>query len=243
MNKTVLTVVTALTLLASPALAWDQTKMNSQVDATNFLLNSGCSATLIASDELLTAAHCIEGQYTIVTQQKVDKDGKVTEEKVRVASPGTVSQIFYQGPNETHRVEYTFKTKKSDDKLDLAVVKLMSPITNPVAKVACQAPKRGDWVAAVGNSLGILYATVSYGNVSNVHRSYLSLGIEGHDDLGLTQTTAPIGGGNSGGALYNSDGEIVGVNVRGYQQIAPVAFAVELGDIRKFLELKNCDAN
>jgi hypothetical protein len=41
--------------------------------------------------------------------------------------------------------------------------------------------------------------------------------------------------------LYNDRGEIVGVNVRGYQNISPVAFAVELSDVRKFLELgKDC---
>lgn len=240
MNK-IATALTALCLLATPALAWDQTAMNKQIDATSFLLNSGCSATLIAPDRLLTAAHCVAEQYSVVTRQKFDKDGKVTEEKVRISVPGTVSQIYYKGPNETHRVEYIFKTEKSDDKVDLAVVKLLSPVDNPVAKVSCTAPVRGDKVYAVGNSLGILYATVSEGIVSNTHRSYLSLGLEGFDDKGLTQTTAPIGGGNSGGALYNDKGEIIGVNVRGYQNISPVAFAVELNDVRAFLELGDCN--
>ena len=217
------------------AHAWDQPAMNLQIDQTNFLLNTGCSATLVDKDHgfLLTANHCIAEQYTIVEREKYDDQGKQTTEKVRVAVPGTVTQLFFQGSHEVSRTLYVFKIIKSDSALDLALVQVQTKLPNSEdTKLSCRAPVRGDVAFAVGNTAGVLYSSVSSGIVASVTRDYRSLGLEG--DAGLTQTTTPIGGGNSGGALYNDKGELIGVVVRGYQSIAPFALSVQLSDIRAF---------
>src|ERR1019366_1657421 len=114
-------------LTAAPALAWDKAAMNAQIDQTNFLVNNNCSATLIDKDTglLLTADHCIEGQYQIIEREKFDEKGKVTTEKVRVSVPGTVSQLFFHGTMEVSRVVYYFKIVKSgsmDNGIDLALI-------------------------------------------------------------------------------------------------------------------------
>lgn len=225
---------------------WNPDDMNRQIDQTNFLVNDNCSATLIDAKDgyLLTANHCIANQFETIEREKVSDDGTVTKEKVRIAKPGTVSQLFYSGPNEIQRTTYVFKIKQNDRVLDLALVQVRAKLPNRAsAPIACTEPQRGETVYAVGNSLGVLYASVSKGIVANVHRDYRTIGVDDDNgDGGLIQATTPIGGGNSGGALYNESGELVGVNVRGYQNVSPLALAVPLSDIKAFLGREKLDS-
>ena len=216
------------------AHAWPQAQMNAQIDQTDFLMNDNCSATLIdkASGYLLTANHCIAAQYKIVDQDTYDKDGKVTTTKVRVAIPGTVSQLVFAGPDEVSRTVYVVKIIKSNADTDLALVQVVGKLPNiQDAPIACTAPVRGDKAFAVGNPLVFLYASVTDGIVASVNRNYRMIGID--SDNGFTQTTTPIQGGSSGGALYNDRGEVIGVVVRG----APgVALSVSFSDVQAFVK-------
>lgn len=239
------------------ASAADMRKMNKQIDDTNFLVNTGCSGTLIdgLNGYVLTAYHCVDTQYETVEKEKIADDGTVKKEKVRVARPGRVSLILYKGPNEVQRNAYVYKLKATDSALDLALLKVQSklPGERGAAKMACGDVVRGDKVYAVGNSYAVLYSTLTEGIVSSVTRSYRDLQLEGDlGDLtddgehGLTQHSAVIAGGNSGGALYNDSGDLVGVNVRG--AASGFSFAVPMEDIRKFLSsngaehlYKHCD--
>lgn len=234
-------VASALLVWANYAHAdWSLSDMNRQIDQTNFLVNGNCSATLIDAKRhlLLTADHCVRAQFRTVEREKIDDKGVVTKEQVRVSVPGTVSQLAFQGPDEVQRTSYVFKVKAADKDVDLALVQTQAPLPNTEsASISCKDVQRGETVYAVGNTRAILYATVSKGIVSSVNRSYRTIGEDGDNaDNGLTQSTTAIGGGNSGGSLYNERGEIVGVVVRGYQQIAPIALSVPLSDITKFLK-------
>ena len=228
--------------LSSPALAWDPAALRQETQTTNFLLNNDCSATLIDAKQglLLTANHCIADQFTVITKQEIDAKGVVKDVKVRIAVPGHVDQLVYQGPNVTQRNIYNVKIKAADDGKDLALVQTLGPLPNTeAAPISCTDPEQGDTVYAVGNPYIVLYNTVTKGIVSNTHLDYQALGLVQGDDTpdligtnGLVQHTAPIAPGNSGGALYNDKGELVGVNVRGG---SGVSLVVPLADVRQFL--------
>jgi serine protease Do len=238
-------IITALALLclASPAMAWDQTAMNTMVDQTNFLVNQNCSGTLIGDAKygyILTAHHCIMDTYRTVTKRDIQPDGTVKERKVQVSVPGTVSQIYSKGSSEVQRNSYIYKVVADDDKYDLALLHVETALPNHEgAPMSCKPLTRGDEVTAVGNAYVVLYSSVSKGTVASITRSYRDLGLIGDlgdatDDgnHGLVQHTALISGGNSGGALYNAKGEFVGVNVRGG---GGWSFAVPYSDVKTFL--------
>ncbi len=94
-----------------------------------------------------------------------------------------------------------------DPKTDLALVKVSPP--KPLAAAHFGDSDRahvGDWVIAIGNPFG-LGSTVTAGIVSARNRDIAS---GPYDDF--IQTDAPINRGNSGGPLFDMDGNIVGVN-------------------------------
>ncbi|GHB31646.1 serine protease [Pseudovibrio japonicus] len=95
----------------------------------------------------------------------------------------------------------------SDDKTDLAVLKVepQSPLTD-VKFGSSEVLRVGDWVMAIGNPFG-LGGTVTAGIVSARNRDINS----GPYD-NFIQTDAAINRGNSGGPLFNMDGEVVGIN-------------------------------
>jgi Do/DeqQ family serine protease len=94
-----------------------------------------------------------------------------------------------------------------DPATDVAVVQVASDRLTGVALGDSDALKVGDYVVAVGNPFG-LRQTVTFGIVSALGRT--GLGIEGYEDF--IQTDASVNPGNSGGALVNLDGEVVGIN-------------------------------
>lgn len=102
-----------------------------------------------------------------------------------------------------------FKAKKlgSDEQSDIALLKI-DPDNLHAIKIANSDKLRvGDFVVAIGNPFG-LSQTVTSGIVSAMGRSGLNIG--GYEDF--IQTDAAINRGNSGGALVNLHGELVGIN-------------------------------
>jgi serine protease Do len=94
-----------------------------------------------------------------------------------------------------------------DTKTDLALLKVTPKKPLPEAKFGSSgAMKVGDWVMAIGNPFG-LGGTVTVGIVSAKQRDIQS---GPYDDY--IQTDASINKGNSGGPLFNMDGDVIGVN-------------------------------
>ncbi|MBT6277965.1 MAG: trypsin-like serine protease, partial [Chromatiales bacterium] len=94
-----------------------------------------------------------------------------------------------------------------DDETDLAVIRVLAERLSAVPLADSDALRVGDFVVAIGNPFG-LGQTVTSGIVSALSRS--GLGIRGYEDF--IQTDASINVGNSGGALVNLRGELVGIN-------------------------------
>ncbi len=228
--------------VASAAEAAEISKkdLNVQIDQTNFAVGNPtfCSATLIDAQKgyLLTANHCIRQMFEVVEREKISDDGVVKKEKVRVAKPGLVSQLVFKDGDVVVRTDYVFKIVLNDADMDLALVQVKGQLPMTIqapAALACQPVERGDTVYAVGNSYGVLYASLTKGIVSSTDRGTALLDLDQFTPSKFVQFSAPIVGGNSGGALYNEAGEFVGVNVRG--GATGFGLAVPLDEVKKFL--------
>jgi hypothetical protein len=239
MNKLVTAAVTAiLTLAMSAAHAeFNLSTFNREVDETSLLLNNNCSATLIAADRALTAAHCVTDNYEDRPVEEVNpQTGEVRTVVRRFLVPGTASRLsFGREGAETLRVVVRYDLLKQDTESDLALVVFKAPFSGKPAPVACIGPRRGDVVWAVGNSLGVLYASMTTGTVSSIDRNRGDLLQGGNFDHRLVQHTAPISPGNSGGALYNADMKLIGVNILGVRGADGLGLAVSTDDVNRFL--------
>jgi serine protease DegQ len=94
-----------------------------------------------------------------------------------------------------------------DARTDVAVIKVREQMPQAVPIGNSDGLEVGDFVLAIGNPF-VVGQTVTSGIVSALHRS--KLGIEEYEDF--IQTDAAIYPGNSGGALVNLRGELVGIN-------------------------------
>ena len=103
---------------------------------------------------------------------------------------------------------FTAKLVGSDQASDLALLKIEAANLRPLTLGDSDAVQVGDIVLAVGNPLGI-GQTVTSGIVSAKGRS-TGVGDGSYEDF--LQTDAPINHGNSGGALVNTKGELIGIN-------------------------------
>ncbi len=102
--------------------------------------------------------------------------------------------------------EFSAKIIGTDKTTDLALIKINGKNlpTLPIGK--SENLRVGEWVLAVGNPMG-LNSTVTAGIVSATARSIGANGVES-----FIQTDAAINAGNSGGALVNVQGELIGIN-------------------------------
>ncbi len=116
------------------------------------------------------------------------------------------------------------KLVASDPVTDLAVLRTERRGL-PAARFAEGLPQVGELAIAIGNPLGF-ENTVTAGVISGLQRSVPGAAARAPALVDLIQTDAPISPGNSGGALVDADGEVVGINVA---YIPPAGGAVSLG--------------
>jgi len=103
--------------------------------------------------------------------------------------------------------EYNAKVIGTDPYMDLAVLQIESDEKFiPVSFGDSDKARVGDWVIAIGNPFGF-GGTVTSGIISSRNRD---IGLTRYDDF--IQTDASINVGNSGGPLFNLDGEVIGIN-------------------------------
>lgn len=111
----------------------------------------------------------------------------------------------------TNGDEYTAEVKGSDPKTDLALLKLKDAKNLPFVLWGDDDKSRvGDWVLAIGNPFG-LGGSASTGIISARGRD---IGSGSYDDF--IQVDAAINRGNSGGPLFNTNGEVIGINTAIY---------------------------
>ncbi|UKK54688.1 Do family serine endopeptidase [Prevotella sp. E2-28] len=108
--------------------------------------------------------------------------------------------------------EYSARIIGADKTTDLALIKIDGKNLPAIRIANSDNVKVGEWVLAIGNPLG-LNNTVTAGIISAKARTLGANGVES-----FIQTDAAINAGNSGGALVNTNGELVGINAMLYSQ-------------------------
>ena len=103
--------------------------------------------------------------------------------------------------------EYPAKVIGKDKKTDIALIKIKPKKDLPICRLGdSDAMRVGDWVVAIGNPFGLGH-TVTAGIISAKGRE---LGAGPYDDF--IQTDAAINPGNSGGPLFDTSGNVIGIN-------------------------------
>ncbi|MBQ9465456.1 MAG: Do family serine endopeptidase [Muribaculaceae bacterium] len=121
----------------------------------------------------------------------------------------------------------------TDDKTDIALLKINAKDLHPLTFGDSEALKVGEWVVAVGNPFGF-NSTVTAGIVSAKAR-----GLSEGSSMGIKafiQHDAAVNPGNSGGALVNTAGQLIGINTMIYSQTgnySGCSFAVPSNTVKK----------
>lgn len=157
----------------------------------------------------------------IVTNSHVVSDGEAKE----------INVLFNNG--ETAPAELVW----NDASLDLAIIKVASDNENLKAIDIGDSDDIGvgDRVVAIGNPLGFeLQSTVTSGIISGLNRSVsFNTGVQMD---GLMQTDAAINSGNSGGALLNSKGELIGINTAKAGNSDGIGFAIPINIVKPVID-------
>ena len=131
--------------------------------------------------------------------------------------------------------DYTATLVGEDTTSDIAVIKIDADGLTPATVGNSDSLKVGQSVMAVGNPLGELGSTVCGGMNSALNRSVTIQGSSSVNTMSLIQMDASVSPGNSGGGLFNMNGELVGiVNAKSSSSDAEgLGFAIPINDAIK----------
>ena len=133
----------------------------------------------------------------------ISDNGYIITNNHVVADASTIRVILRNGE------EYEATLVGRDEETDIAVIKIEAEDLTPAVFGSSDDLLVGDRVVAIGNPLGSLGGTVTVGYVSALDRE-INIADQ---TMTLLQTDATINSGNSGGGLFNTQGELVGIAV------------------------------
>ena len=166
----------------------------------------------------LGSGFIIDAKGIVVTNNHVIKDAE---------------DIIIRVEGDTEYIEYKAKVIGADPLSDIAVLKIESNDKFLPVKLGDSDKARiGDWVIAIGNPFG-LGGTVTSGIISARNRS---LGLSRYEDY--IQTDASINVGNSGGPLFNMEGDVIGINtaILGREGNIGIGFAIPSNSAKKVID-------
>lgn len=200
-------------LLATTQPAVTAIELASRDGGTTTEVAAGSGVVISADGLMLTNAHVVDA---------TDGSGnRITDPVITVKMfDGSVRSAEVLGVS----VDYDIALLRLDDASNLTALPLADASSFRV----------GDEVVAIGNALDLGDApTVSTGIISALDRT---LRVSDTVTLrGLIQTDAAINHGNSGGALVNAAGQLVGINSAGIPDAQNVGFAISVGTIAPLL--------
>ncbi|MGN1297412.1 MAG: S1C family serine protease [Clostridia bacterium] len=144
----------------------------------------------------------------------ISEDGYILTNNHIVST--TSSESYYEVSEATKvtvtlfndETEYEAKIVGMDDQTDLAVIKIDKTGLSKAEFADSDNIKVGEFAMAVGNPLG-MQSSITCGVISAVNREVID---SDGKKFTLIQTDAAINSGNSGGALVNSEGKVIGIN-------------------------------
>lgn len=226
--------------------------MAPQYSARNVALGAeNIDFTAAADQAVHTVVHVknvsVRSVYDPIREFFYGARGGIQQEQIGTGSGVIISQDGYIVTNnhvikDANQLEVTLNNKKvykakligTDSKMDIALLKIDADEKLPYATFADSDQVRvGEWVLAVGNPYN-LTSTVTAGIVSAKARNLDTNGIQS-----FIQTDAAVNPGNSGGALVNTRGELIGINTMISSptgSYAGYSFAVPSNITRKIIE-------
>lgn len=147
----------------------------------------------------------------------ISDDGYILTNNHVVSSSSSSSNSSYYQVSEASKLtvtlfnddtEYEAKIVGKDEQTDLAVIKIEKSGLSKAEFADSDSIKVGEFAMAVGNPIG-MQSSVTCGIVSAVNRQVTD---SDGKQYTLIQTDAAINSGNSGGALVNSEGKVIGIN-------------------------------
>ena len=195
-----------------------------QVYAANVGSVVGISSTIQTNSFYGTSTGTATGSGFILTE-----DGYVITNCHVIDGATAVSVTTHDG------TEYPAQIIGSDATNDVAVLKVEATGLQAVTLGSSDSLITGDMVVAIGNPLGTLSATQTVGYVSGKDRDVTTDG----SIISMIQTDAAINSGNSGGPLFNTNGEVVGITTAKYSgttgsgaSIEGIGFAIPIDDVK-----------
>ncbi len=164
----------------------------------------------------------------------ITDDGYIITNHHVIESSDSITVSLYNGDT------YDAALIGYDESNDLAVLKIEAEELSPVILGDSDNLNVGDSVVAIGNPLGELTFSLTSGSISAKDREVT---LSSNLTMNLLQTDCAINSGNSGGALFNMYGEVIGVTNAKYSSssnseasIDNIGFAIPINDIRSIVE-------
>lgn len=163
----------------------------------------------------------------------VSKDGFVVTNYHVIEDVKDIKVTTYSGE------EYEAQVAGYDESSDFAILKIDAKDLKPVVIGDSDKLRVGDSVLAIGNPLGELTFSLTSGIVSALGRE---ISLSNNYTMALIQTDCAINSGNSGGALFNMKGEVVGITNAKYSSsgtgasIDNIGFAIPINDVTALIE-------
>ena len=158
--------------------------------------------------------------YSLGSGVVVDRNGFILTNNHVVEKASRVQVKFNNDPTE-----YEAKVIGTDAETDVAVIKVTRPNLIPATIGNSDAVQVGDWAVAIGSPFGFS-ASVTAGIISAKSRDIPGEDANLRGFQHFLQTDAAINKGNSGGPLFNMDGEVIGVNTA---IISPTGGSIGIG--------------
>lgn len=170
------------------------------VTSSFFMFGAPSTSTAKASGSGIIIS---EDGYILTNNHVVDTSSSNSSYSYYELSKATSVKVKLYGNDKT----YDAKIIGQDSKTDLAVLKIEATGLTAAEFADSSQVKIGEFAMAIGNPLG-LGSSITCGVISAVDREVSSDGTS----YNCIQTDAAINSGNSGGALVNSEGKVIGVN-------------------------------